>query len=147
MMEHLHFKGRASQEELGRGLAKMHLAEPRVSTITQIQALVREQINMVRCSSIMPGCLATLPGRRLLIYIGPVQDQDAKAGKFGFPVDNTIGGNPQPNGWMDNWVDFFRERRLMHMLRLVNDSRLTDMGERIAKNMHKMFKGVEVSGL
>ena len=31
MMEHLNFTGRASQEELGRGLAKMHLAEPTVS--------------------------------------------------------------------------------------------------------------------
>ena len=40
MMEHLNFKGRASQEELGRGLAKMHLAEPRVSACTQMQALV-----------------------------------------------------------------------------------------------------------
>lgn len=30
MMEHLNFTGRASQEELGRGLARMHLAEPTV---------------------------------------------------------------------------------------------------------------------
>lgn len=74
-----------------------------------------------------------------------LQEDNAKQGKFGFPVDNTIGGNPQPNGWMDNWVDFYRERRLRHMLRLVNDSRLTDMGERVAKNMDKMFEGVKVS--
>ncbi len=33
MMEHLNFTGRASQEELGRGLAKMHLAAPTVSPI------------------------------------------------------------------------------------------------------------------
>lgn len=32
------------------------------------------------------------------------QDPNAAAGKFGFPVDNTIGATPQPNGWMDNWV-------------------------------------------
>ena len=74
-----------------------------------------------------------------------VQDDHAKQGKFGFPVDNTIGGNPQPNGWMDSWVEFYRERRLRHMLRLVNDSRLTDMGERVAKNLDKMFDGVKVS--
>ena len=73
-----------------------------------------------------------------------VQDDNAKQGNFGFAVDNTIGGNLQPNGWMNNWVDFFRERRLRHMLRLVNDSRLTEMGERVAKNMDKMFEGVEV---
>jgi hypothetical protein len=32
------------------------------------------------------------------------QDPNAAAGKFGFPVDNTIGATPQPNGWMDDWV-------------------------------------------
>ena len=45
---------------------------------------------------------------------------------------------------MENWVEFYRERRLRHMLRLVNDSRLTDMGERVAKNMDKMFEGIQV---
>lgn len=31
VMEHLTFKGGASQEELGRGLTQMHLAKPTVS--------------------------------------------------------------------------------------------------------------------
>ena len=47
------------------------------------------------------------------------QDPEAAAGKFGFAVDNTIGGTPQPNGWMDSWVDFYRERRLRHQLDLL----------------------------
>lgn len=47
-----------------------------------------------------------------------VQDPTARSGKFGFPVDNTIGATPQPNGWMDNWVDFYREKRLRHQLQL-----------------------------
>jgi protein-ribulosamine 3-kinase len=34
------------------------------------------------------------------------QDPEAASGKFGFPVDNTIGGTPQANGWMDDWVSF-----------------------------------------
>jgi len=38
---------------------------------------------------------------------------------FGFASDNWIGGSPQPNGWMESWVDFFRERRLLHMNRLL----------------------------
>ena len=59
MMEHLNFKGRASQEELGRGLAKMHLAEPRVCARTQMQALVLELARIMLCR-IMPGCLAHL---------------------------------------------------------------------------------------
>ncbi len=44
----------------------------------------------------------------------------AAKGYFGFAVDNTIGATPQPNGWMDNWVDFFRERRLRHQLQLAS---------------------------
>ncbi|CAN0047191.1 unnamed protein product, partial [Ascophyllum nodosum] len=50
-------------------------------------------------------------------------------GKYGFHVDNTIGGmynalsaryftTPQPNEWMDSWADFWIERRLKHMIRL-----------------------------
>lgn len=35
------------------------------------------------------------------------------AGRFGFPGDNFIGATPQPNGWMDRWPDFFRDRRLL----------------------------------
>lgn len=46
----------------------------------------------------------------------------AAKGYFGFAVDNSIGGTPQPNGWMDNWVDFFRERRLRHQLNLAGDT-------------------------
>lgn len=48
-----------------------------------------------------------------------LQDPNAKAGKFGFAVDNTIGATPQPNGWMDSWVDFYRERRIKHQLQLL----------------------------
>ena len=33
------------------------------------------------------------------------QDPEAAAGKYGFPVDNTIGETPQPNGWMDDWLE------------------------------------------
>jgi fructosamine-3-kinase len=74
-----------------------------------------------------------------------MQDENARAGKFGFTVDNTIGGTPQPNGWMDSWVDFFRERRLLHQLHLANDARLSGLGERLAANLDKLFEGIEVS--
>jgi len=47
-------------------------------------------------------------------------------GKFGFHLDNTIGATPQPNGWMDDWADFWDERRLGHMLRLTHDAGYSD---------------------
>jgi len=44
---------------------------------------------------------------------------------FGFPHDNYLGSTPQPNGWTAGWVDFFRERRLGHQLRLARESTRT----------------------
>lgn len=44
---------------------------------------------------------------------------------FGFHVDNTIGATPQPNlPWMDDWADFWDEKRLGHMLKLTGNAGL-----------------------
>lgn len=40
------------------------------------------------------------------------------APRFGWHRDNTIGRSPQLNDWSDNWVSFFRERRLRYQLDL-----------------------------
>jgi fructosamine-3-kinase len=41
-----------------------------------------------------------------------------QADAFGWTMDNTIGSTPQPNGWMDDWIAFWRERRLGFQLQL-----------------------------
>ncbi|MDX1345676.1 MAG: fructosamine kinase family protein, partial [Sedimenticolaceae bacterium] len=41
-----------------------------------------------------------------------------QADRFGWRMDNTIGSTPQPNGWMDDWVAFWRDRRLGFQLQL-----------------------------
>lgn len=63
---------------------------------------------------------------------------------FGFPIDNTIGGTSQPNGWMDNWVDFYRERRLNHQLKLTKDPSLQKLGKKLCDNLEHFFEGLEV---
>ena len=63
---------------------------------------------------------------------------------FGFPIDNTIGGTSQPNGWMDNWIDFYRERRLQHQLKLTKDPKLQQMGKKLCDNLEQFFQGVDV---
>ncbi|MEW6590933.1 MAG: fructosamine kinase family protein [Pseudomonadota bacterium] len=40
------------------------------------------------------------------------------AAHFGDARDNWIGATPQPNGWLDDWIDFWRERRLGFQLKL-----------------------------
>ena len=37
---------------------------------------------------------------------------------FGLARDNFIGTTPQPNGWRNNWIDFWREQRLGAQLQL-----------------------------
>jgi fructosamine-3-kinase len=37
-------------------------------------------------------------------------------------VRAAIGGSVQPNPWTNDWVQFFREHRLGHMLRLAGGS-------------------------
>lgn len=84
-------------------------------------------------------------GRQLaLMHLAEPEDPNAAAGKFGFPVDNTIGGTFQPNGWTDNWIEFYKEKRLMHQLKLANDSNLMRMGERLCDNLEAFFEGIEV---
>jgi len=44
--------------------------------------------------------------------------QAAAGDVYGLDVDNYIGSSPQVNGWLADWVDFFRERRLRPQMEL-----------------------------
>lgn len=99
VMEALEMFSIFEQYQLGKDLARMHLAEP------------------------------VLP--------------EAKNGMFGFVVDNTIGATPQPNGWMDDWIAFFRERRLKHQVLLTSDSNLIQKGTELCKRLDELFDDVK----
>lgn len=56
---------------------------------------------------------------------------------FGWEKDNLIGQLPQLNRWMDDWVDFYREQRLMPQLKWgVESQKIT--GERRKRLGHLM---------
>jgi fructosamine-3-kinase len=65
--------------------------------------------------------------------------------RFGWARDNFIGGSPQPNGWSDDWLGFWREKRLAFQLRLAAKhrlpSRMIDRGERLAADCEAFFGG------
>lgn len=79
-------------------------------------------------------------------------DEEARAGKFGFKVDNTIGATPQPNSWTAGtgtaaWVEFFRDKRIGHQLRLARDERMKQEWARVLEatdGLATLFNGVEV---
>jgi len=64
--------------------------------------------------------------------------------RFGWERDNYIGGSVQPNGWSDDWLAFWREKRLMPQLRLAArnrlPSRLMDRGERLTADCEAFFR-------
>ncbi len=51
-----------------------------------------------------------------------VAPEHPHAGMFGFEFDTFIGGLLQPNAWAESWIEFFAQRRLVHMARLANEA-------------------------
>jgi fructosamine-3-kinase len=64
--------------------------------------------------------------------------------RFGWGTDNFIGASPQPNGWSDDWLEFWREQRLMAQLRLAAKKRLPSRtisrGERLVADCEAFFR-------
>jgi fructosamine-3-kinase len=65
------------------------------------------------------------------------------AAQFGFTHDNFIGTTPQPNGWRNEWIDFWREHRLGFQLRLAEQngygSQLQRLGEKLMDALPTFF--------
>ena len=78
---------------------------------------------------------------RLAQQLAALHDHDRP--RYGFDIDNTIGSTPQPNGWLDDWIGFYRERRLGFQLRLAADRGfdrgLIDSGHRLADRLAPLF--------
>ncbi|HET7204736.1 MAG TPA: fructosamine kinase family protein [Steroidobacteraceae bacterium] len=67
------------------------------------------------------------------------------AATFGWRRDNTIGATPQPNTPDDDWVRFFRQRRLGHQLELAAtqglDRRIVARGRELEGRCEVLFAG------
>jgi protein-ribulosamine 3-kinase len=84
------------------------------------------------------------PSAALLGAALAAQHRIARA-RFGWESDNFIGASVQPNGWSDDWLDFWREKRLHAQLRLAArnrlPSRMIDRGERLMADCEAFFRG------
>jgi protein-ribulosamine 3-kinase len=67
--------------------------------------------------------------------------------KFGWARDNFIGASAQANGWSDDWLAFWREKRLHPQLRLAArnrlPSRMIDRGERLMADCAAFFSNYQ----
>ncbi|UPQ97484.1 fructosamine/ketosamine-3-kinase [Chloropicon primus] len=71
------------------------------------------------------------------------EDEDEEESRpFGFFVDNSIGATPQPNDWTADWVEFYREKRLWHQLKLTGDTKLLRLGETALERLDEVFSPV-----
>ena len=85
------------------------------------------------------------------MHLAEATDEAGNADKaFGFPVDNTIGGTPQPNPWTkpnsgtQEWIEFFRDHRIGHQLDLAGDSYCNNLWEKdIAPRLHLLFEDLQ----
>jgi fructosamine-3-kinase len=89
--------------------------------------------------SLQPHGDAAQLGRQL------AQQHRASAARFGGARDNWIGATPQPNAWMDDWVEFWRERRLGFQLKLAAQNgyggALQRDGEALMARLDDFFTG------
>ena len=88
--------------------------------------------------------MADLGTKLAEMHLAEPLDPQAKSGKFGFGMDNTIGGTAQPNDWTEDWVQFFGKHRLQHQLSLANDRDLSLLGKKLLAKLPEFFEGVEV---
>ena len=68
----------------------------------------------------------------------------AASDRYGWAQDNFIGRTPQPNGWMADWVEFWRVRRLGRQIELArgrNSPRLVAAGENLLARLPGLFDG------
>ena len=84
------------------------------------------------------------PGPAAALGLGLAQQHRQPRERFGWARDNFIGSTPQANGWSDDWLDFWRGRRLHPQLRLAArnrlPSRMIDRGERLLADCEAFFR-------
>ncbi len=62
--------------------------------------------------------------------------------RYGFDCDNYLGATPQANGWMDEWLAFWAERRFKPMLALVRDEgELDRLGAKLLDGLDTVLDG------
>ena len=95
----------------------------------------------------------TLFGRKMAeMHLAEPLAVEAKAGRFGFDVDNTCGDTPQLNSWTegagtDAWVEFYREQRIGYQIRRARNTQLTKQWERTLEatnGLADLFEGLDV---
>ena len=98
-MEYMQFGGASGMEEMGRALALMHSSPP-------CPDLMQDAMQGVWCGVVVLPCvilnrnnvISAATPRLSTSWLLVCSTSTCSEGKFGFPVDNSIGATPQANG-------------------------------------------------
>ena len=85
-------------------------------------------------------------GRSLAALHKAAPRAGADGGRYGWHVDNYIGGTPQANGWCASWTAFFRDRRLRPQLARAaanGQDGIVRSGERLVAALDTLLGGHE----
>lgn len=142
---------------LAGAASRLDLFEAEAAGLAELAAADAVRVPQVLCHGVAVGMaylvLEYLPlrphgdaaqlGRQL------AQQHRVSAVQFGGPRDNWIGATPQPNAWMGEWVDFWRERRLGFQLHRAAENgyggALQRDGEALLARLDDFFAGYRPS--
>jgi fructosamine-3-kinase len=124
------------------GLAYLEAAHalrvPRVMAVGYTEGAAFLALEWISAGARTPDCERRL-GEGLAVL------HAVSAPRFGWTRDNTIGRTPQENSWADDWVGFFRERRLRPQLARAVAGGYADLldapGERLLESLHLLLAG------
>ena len=137
--------------KLGRGLALEARMLCDLAPHAPVPAVVHVDDTMLLTTYIATRGGLTPAAERDLARV--VANIHAVAGpRYGYGYDTVIGGLPQPNGDSDDWIAFFRDRRLLAMARQALDARrlpasLMSRIERLAGRLERWIDAPQAPAL
>jgi protein-ribulosamine 3-kinase len=124
------------------GLAELEAAHavrvPRVMAVGYTDGAAFLALEWISAGARTPDCERRL-GKALAAL------HAVSAPRFGWSRDNTVGRTPQANSWTDDWVEFFRERRLRPQLARAVAGGYAELldapGQRLLESLHLLLAG------
>lgn len=90
--------------------------------------VILDDASILLMSCVQPAPASPRAWRRLGEDLAALHGSDVGA-RYGWGSDNFLGSTPQPNRWMDDWVEFNRECRLGHQVTLARAKGLLNASE------------------
>jgi protein-ribulosamine 3-kinase len=138
VLEHLELSSHGDAKLLGEQLAALHRCTPPTFDSNPAMRAAQCERTIAEKTETTPFVLSALRSKAYRSMSG------VETSRFGFAQDNFIGTTPQPNGWKESWINFWREHRLGFQLRLAAQNgyggQLQRLGEKLKDALPAFFQ-------